>query len=574
MKLGKYLILAGLTAMLTFSACEKKNEPNLEPPNNNEQGGGNENNNPVSLDVPDQDGKNVKGVVYCGDIALKDVVVSDGDEVTKTDENGRYYLKSTKRNGNVFVSIPSGYSMKAGGKWPMFYRKLSKGTSSVEQVNFELVKDDNNDYVIIGLADIHIANVREFKSQFADTFLPDLNKTISSYKIAGKKVYVMLLGDQSHDLYWYDAGGIDLEGSKPYLNKIEADYMFATMGNHDNDPKVADDFLAENRYRAEFGPTHYSYNIGGTHYIMLDNIVYVNNGATSSKLGDRSVEQWITADQIAWLKKDLATVSKSTPIVIGMHAMLWKKPSLSGSAQTSTPKYQIDNGAALYDIIGGYNATVLSGHAHINSRNKSGNVEEYNVGSGAGRLWYSGQSFLGPQHLCGDGSPGGFLVMEMSGKSKYVYYKGTGCEKDYQFRTYDLNCSQITAAKFCPASTDALISTLGEEIDGFNYARTDNMVRINVFGYKENWTVKVTENGKELSVKRIYGYDPLWTITVQCGFLQNRMTDRQAATKNAHIFECKASSATSTLKIEVTDDFNRTYTQTMTRPKQLAKDMK
>src|SRR5690606_36693252 len=44
--------------------------------------------------IPDKDGMIVKGTVFVGDKGVADVVVSDGEVVTKTDANGVYYLPS------------------------------------------------------------------------------------------------------------------------------------------------------------------------------------------------------------------------------------------------------------------------------------------------------------------------------------------------------------------------------------------------------------------------------------------------------------------------------------------------
>ena len=57
--------------------------------------------------IPDVNGMTVKGRVFCGKKAIPNVVVSDGVLVTKTDENGIYYLASEKQMGYVFISIPS-----------------------------------------------------------------------------------------------------------------------------------------------------------------------------------------------------------------------------------------------------------------------------------------------------------------------------------------------------------------------------------------------------------------------------------------------------------------------------------
>ena len=584
MKIRKLTLAMLAMLALSLPACGDKEvdepapkpNPGTEQPDTPDTPGTTD--TPVVLEIPDKDGASIKGVVYCDNKPLANVVVSDGDEVVTTDEQGRYYINSTKKHSSVFVTIPSGYFVKTDGVWPQFYGSLTKNASTVEQVNFELVSNDKSDYVVIGLADLHITHdgVRKCLTQFESGYLPDLNTTINEYKAAGKNVYCITLGDESHDLYWYEAGGkVDLGGTKPYYSRIEATAIFHTMGNHDNDPYVADDFGAEHKFRSVYGPTHYSFNLGEVHYIVLDDIVYTNAGGAQGKLGDREYEQRVTPEQLEWLRKDLSHVDKTTPVVLCMHAPLWKNAILPSKSQTPSLRQHITNAAALINFLSGYRVTVLSGHAHINSCNRDGNIVEYNIGSGAGRLWESGS--LGSNHLCGDGSVGGYYVMEMNGKYYQAYYKSMGYDRNYQFRTYDLNRCHITAAKYCPKSSDKLIEAYLEKyVKGYDSERTDNKVHINVFGFNDKWSIKVTENGQELKTTRINAYDPLWTISVPCKILDSRKepTSGKMPTQTSHFFECQASSATSTLKIEVTDEWGRKYTETMTRPKDLTLDMK
>lgn len=578
---GLLIALATSLSFTLLTSCKEKDDPKTEPdkPGTETPTPGKEDPSEdakdVSFDVPDKDGYNIKGVVYCGTKAVKDAVVSDGDAVTKSDEYGRYYLSSTKRNGSVFVSIPSGYTVKKDGVWPKFYGNTSYDTKVIDQVNFELEKYDKTDYVVIGIADIHIANIRQTLRQYTENYLPDLNKKIREYKMAGKDVYILTMGDQSHDLYWYDQGGVDIDGAKTYFDKIEATAFFSTMGNHDNDPYYPDDYMAETRWRATYGPTHYSFNIAGTHYIALDDIVYTNAGASVGTLGDREYEQRVSNEQMVWLKNDLKMVDKKTPIIITMHAPLWKTALLQGG-KTTTLRTHIKNNADVVAALAGYNVTFLTGHAHVNTSNRSGSIVEYNIGSGAGRLWYSGQDFLGKNHICGDGSGGGYYIMEFD-KTKYnAHYKCIGYDDDYQFRTYDLNNCQITAAKYCPVSTDNLIkSYLSGYMDDYTNVRSDNKVRINVFGFNEKWNIVVKENGKVLTTTRVDNYDPLWIISVPCKQLQNRqkITDGTLPSLTSHLFDVTCSSATSSLEITVTDEWGNSYKQTMTRPKQLTCDM-
>ena len=63
----------------------------------------------IDQEVPDKEGCNLKGIVYCGDRGVAGVRVSDGIETTVTDENGFYWLASAKSLGYVFITLPSGY---------------------------------------------------------------------------------------------------------------------------------------------------------------------------------------------------------------------------------------------------------------------------------------------------------------------------------------------------------------------------------------------------------------------------------------------------------------------------------
>lgn len=62
----------------------------------------------INLDVPDKDLMTIKGAVFCGSTPVVGAIVSDGEEVTTTDDNGYYWLGSRKYHGYVFVTQPSG----------------------------------------------------------------------------------------------------------------------------------------------------------------------------------------------------------------------------------------------------------------------------------------------------------------------------------------------------------------------------------------------------------------------------------------------------------------------------------
>ncbi len=520
--------------------------------------------------IPDRPGMTVKGIVYSDGEGVPGVVVSDGYEVTVTDGDGIYYLPSAKQNKFVFISIPGNYEVATSDNIPQFFRRLAGG-SGVEQHDFSLVESDNSRHVVIPMADWHLANRNDDLTQFSTGFLPDVNSTIAGYISAGTKVYGVPLGDMTWDLYWY-TNNFSIPQYLAEMKKVNCP-MFNVMGNHDNDPYMAGDIEAETPFREIIGPTYYSFNLGSVHYVVLDNVQYINTGASQGVVGERNYYDAVSSAQISWLTRDLAAITdKSTPVVIFMHTPLYGNPSLdAGGNQISS--IVLNNGSTLLSIVDDFSEVhVVTGHTHINYTVESGGVTEHNTAAVCATWWWTGKTGYAGNQICKDGSPGGYGVWEADSRDLRWYYKSIGYPQEYQFRSYDLNTVYITAAAFAPNSTDA---ALAEYAGVYASPNQVNDVLINVWGYDPQWTVEVTEGGTPLAVERITAKDPLHIISYEAKRLNvGAVPTSSFVTGNtSHMFLARASSATSTLEISVTDRFGNTYTETMTRPKEFTWSM-
>ena len=525
----------------------------------------------VVRNIPDKDGMTIKGVVYCGDEPVQGAQVSDGVNVTRTDENGWYYLASAKECGHVFVCNPKGYKYPRKAKYPEFYKTVdTERPSAVEQADFELERDEATDHTILFLADIQMCGRNEDIRQYEEHAVGDINTSISNARKQGKDVYVITLGDQSYNTYWhsYNIGIPEIHES---MNLLDPDAIFNCMGNHDNNPKIADDWAASADYREQWGPTYYSFNIGEIHYVVLDNIEFTNAECKNT------FECNITTNVIKWLRKDLANVSMDTPVVVCMHAPLFYRPQCSKPNVPDPTKYRYNYGSQFYNSVKGFkDVRVFTGHAHTNYTVSYLNMTEYNVGAIGGNLWWTGY-FVNGNSVCTDGSPGGYRVLDTSGKELKTYYKCIGFDNGYQFRCYDLNNCHITASRFAPsyknpADIDTWLAN-GYGFDSSDYnsdgtPKIPNRVLINVFAYDTNWKVEVLEDGKPLEVSRISGYDPFSMISDGCQrFEKTGHNNSGNPTQNSHLFLVTAKYATSPLSIKVTDQYGSVYTQVMERPK-------
>jgi hypothetical protein len=109
-------------------------------------------------------------------------------------------------------------------------------------------------------------------------------------------------------------------------------------------------------FRENFGETHYSFDHRGAHFIALDN---VSHG-----------KPIVGAEQIAWLKQDLARYPKTAPIVVFTHRPLFDlKPEW---------EWFTADGDAVMNVLAPYESvTVLYGHIHRPHHTVTGTAQHH-----------------------------------------------------------------------------------------------------------------------------------------------------------------------------------------------------
>ena len=536
-------------------------------------------------DIAVKPGMSVYGWIGSNNVGLPGVVVSDGFEVTTTDANGVYYLPSQKRHGYVFISTPGNYEAPAVNNIPQFFKRLKASPNIAERADFILTPVDNDRHVVLVFGDTHFDYGNAFNSpvfvpdimeQF-EQCLADMNSVIDSYHAAGIRTYLLTVGDMTRESRWYlPDKPFNLNDYAKVMNRFNT-VSFNVKGNHDNDQYSQGDWAGEQAWKDIIGPTYYSFNLGKVHYVVLDNVIWENNGACEGVVGDRSNKGTITDYQIEWLKKNLETVAdKSAPLIISMHIPLYDRPNASNQADFAY--MECGEGQQLVDCLDGFtNVLVLSGHTHLNSRYTPTEypwLMSHQIAALGGNVWITGQKGWTQNNICPDGSPGGYGVYKIDGKDVQWYYKGVGFDKNYQFRTFDRNSINITAERYAPAANETFAAKVPALAEPYHTPSNDNEVLINVWGYDADWKVEVTEGAENLPVTRISAKDPLFMISNEIMGANKNMVPYANAVHTSTFFTVNAKSPTSTLYIKVTDRFGNVYTETMTRPKELTYDMR
>ena len=523
------------------------------------------------IDFEPSAGTTVFGLVSSEEGPVANVVVSDGTEVTVTDDKGIYELKSAKKWGYVFISVPSGYEVAAEGVFPQFYQTLKGAADVVEQKDFKLTKVDGQDrYKLFLLGDMHLANRTNDAAQFTQ-FTTDLNAYMAQH--SGQKMYALTLGDMTWDLYWYKNNYALPQYRETINRQVKNLQIYHTMGNHDNDFMTTSDYDAAVKYVDCIGPTFYSFNIGQVHYVVMDNIDCSAYDGTDS----RNYVKKLSNEQLKWLAKDLAYVDKSTPLIVAMHAQIYK-PTSTGFAFD----HDSANTEALLAALDGYEVHFVTGHTHKvynitpdDDVVKGRDIHEHNSGAICASWWWSGNLTPGV-HVSIDGAPGGYAIWDIDGTDFAWLYKSTGWPEEYQFRSYDLNNVSFSMDDVPNIPSNVLIQLAYKKYVNAYPENSDNEVLIKIWNWNSNWELSVVdERGKTLEYTPVWAYDPLHIAALSVPRFNNSgitSTPSFVTESATNFFKVKADDADVDLTITVKDEFENEWTENMQRPKTFSTD--
>lgn len=278
--------------------------------------------------------KNGNGQQEGNEKGLEGVSVSDGMEITKTDEKGNYTLKvDTERRINdlVFITIPTGYGVPTDQYMtPQFYKQLGQlQVNENRQQNFGLLpkpESKNPNFNFVNYADVHVQagtanNLERFSGQLAQT-----------NELTGNPAFVAVSGDLTNgatDQEFQDYRAATAKSKLP---------VFPAVGNHDLTAGATYKDRID-RYRQLLGPEWYSYDYGNKHFVTLENNVAFSD-----------------PQQLEWLRQDLELNAKGKEVVVIVHKPL-------NTPQTPSP----DNTKKFIELLGQYKTSMLlMGHTHVN----------------------------------------------------------------------------------------------------------------------------------------------------------------------------------------------------------------
>ena len=452
-------------------------------------------------------------------------VVSDGKQCVVTDNNGHYALKSDMANARfVFISIPAGYQIPYRKSVIQNFRRIPRHQKGAT-ANFTLVKrtESTDKYTVIMIGDPQMRGLGIDGSgeRYRDVVLPD----IEQYKnTRSGEFFAINLGDLVYNwMAGYD-DYMDISAATSYP-------MCHVIGNHDYDQaNILEGKLGTPYFEEYISPTYYSFTIGKVHYVMVNSIEY------SREDGKKHYKSGLDDEQMQWLEEDLKYVPKDYTIFICGHAQLFKKKGTSPNG--SHGKYNL-NYERYTELLKQYKKVYSwSGHYHTNNGyNYAGNnkfpgmdhIEAITVARCIGTLRSN-------KELDNDGTPNGYMVVEVDGENFDWWYKTVGKNRDYQMRAYS------------PTRTG------------------DGYVKVNIWNYTENYwsNIEWWENGKKVATfEKSKELDPDYVElhATKLTHLKGTAAKYAKPTKSDYIYRVMPSEGVRSGEIRVTDNFGTTYTE-------------
>jgi hypothetical protein len=465
--------------------------------------------------------RNSNGTMDSSERGIKNVLVSNGRDVVKTNKRGYYELPAYE-GMTVFITKPAKYDVPVDeDNIPQFYyHHLPEGSPELrfggleptgplpEAINFPLIRKrlGGPNYGKNSHGDDKRSRGRSrnsFKMIVIGDTQPYSNNEVGYVRDSlAKEFAAMDMNDVEGIIVEGDVLGDDL-GLYPRFKQIlsVADVpQYYVPGNHDIDFDAETDKNSFDTFKREWGPAYYSFDIGKVHFVTLDNVQYPcenHDGEHAFCDESKTYNGYVTEHQMEWLANDLAHVPMDKLVVLNMHI-----PIIS-FVDGESNKHQTDNAGDIYRLLEGRPALALSGHTHTLEHFEPGEGARPGIagldipatpfpqiitGAGCGSWWSGDFDDDGvPMSYQRLGAKRGFMVFEFDGNTFKESFKATGEPAE----------KQIAVSMLTPTFVDwynQLLSWLQAGADGIPPVNINDLKDNMIIPVDEMYDTKLTAN--------------------------------------------------------------------------------
>lgn len=382
---------------------------------------------------------NENQVLDTGERGIAGVLVSNGRDITETDQQGRYSI-ATEENSVLFVIKPEGWQNPSNqNNIPQFFAvNSSEGASgSVYQgltdtkllsspVNFPLTpKEESDQFRVLVFGDTQPRTIEEVH-YIAHDSVQEVIGTDAEFGVT--------LGDLVFD---------DLDLFEP-LNQVIGQIGVPwrhVMGNHDIDFSADDNWNARGTYLRTYGPSWYAFTVGSTHFITIDNIRWITNE------NERYYRTGLGQEQMNFVRNVLQRVPEDELVVFMAH-IPWVD---------STPWADESEKEELFALMAEHGNTItFAAHTHRHYHRFIGKEDGWpaddehhmvSMATACGSWWTGAHDEYGiPHSMMRDGTPTGYGFLEIDGSDWSFTFKAARRPADFQMHISAPSAVSVTAA--------------------------------------------------------------------------------------------------------------------------------
>ncbi len=412
---------------------------------------------------------NANGVRDAGEAGIPNVGVSNGLDIIKTNADGAYQIAITD-DTIIFLIKPTNWDVQRNeNNLPRFYY-IHKPAGSPKgkypgvdptgplpaSVDFGLTKvEEPTEFDVVMFGDPQPRNEEE-----VDYIAHDIVEELIGAPVA----FGVTLGDiVFNDLAVFDP-----------LNEVVGTIgcpWYNVVGNHDLNMDTDKDHHSDETFERIYGPNYHSFNYGGVHFVVLDNVAWVGRDAGSyhGEFGKR---------QLDFIRNDLATVDPDTLVVYMFHI----------------PLPNVDDKAEFLNIIKDHErAFSVSAHWHRQGyfpmEKEDGwqgeGTHQHLVHGTVSGSWWSGlkDEWDIPHSLMSDGTPNGYSIATFSGNDYKFRYKAARRPADFQMSIHaphvapsaDPAQDEVVVNVFMGSSESAVMMRINDDGEWIEMAKQERI---------------------------------------------------------------------------------------------------
>lgn len=369
-----------------------------------------------------------RGVVYhdrnanqrrdAGEEGLANVRISNGRDVVRTSAAGAYEI-AIGNDDVIFVIKPSGWATPTDARNLPVFHYVHKPAGSPESLEFPGVAptgplpasidfplspaDEPPSFEIILLGDPQPRDSREI-GYFARTIIPDAIEESRNARFA------LALGDIMYDdLSLFDEHNNAMATLGMPIRNVH--------GNHDLNFDVASDKLSDETWERVYGPSSYSFDVGGVHFLVIDDVIYEGH------IKHKQYRGGLSDETLRFIESDLAHVDPETLVVVAMHIPI--------------DDWDDESRVRFFRLLAPFERTLsLSAHWHMQIHRHydssdgwpRDDAHHHLIHATACGAWWTGapDEYGIPHAMQWDGAPRGFSIVRFDGADYSIRFRAAG----------------------------------------------------------------------------------------------------------------------------------------------------